>query len=91
VTYVPGRTGSLQELFAGGPGGSVLMDYESPDGAWSGWHSLGGTGLVGPVTYAPGGNGYLQELFAAGPGLTVLTDNELANGTWSGWHNLAST
>jgi hypothetical protein len=37
VSYAPGTNGSLQELFAVGPGGVVLVDYEKAGGSWSGW------------------------------------------------------
>ncbi len=85
VTFAPGSNGSLQELFAVGPGGRAFLDYEAPGGRWSGWVPLGGQGLLGPVTFAPGSNGSLQELFAVGPGGQVFLDYEVPGGAWSGW------
>jgi hypothetical protein len=78
ITFAPGSNGSLQELFAPGPHGTVWMNYELTGGTWIGWHPVSPAGLTsGPITFAPGSNGSLQELFAPGPHDTVWLSYEV--------------
>jgi hypothetical protein len=43
VTYAPGSSGSVQEIFARNSAGTVYENWENSGGTWNGWVSLGGT------------------------------------------------
>ena len=95
LTYVPGSSSSLQEIFGVGDStGQVYVYWENPNGSWAGWHSMGSPTLYfdedNPadyidyydVSYAPGSNGSVQELFGL-----AYTTSKTSYGTYVDWEN----
>jgi hypothetical protein len=80
------RTGLL-EVFAELPDGSLGTDMQltaGTDGAWSGWHSMGGT-LGGPPVAAVNTDGH-PEVFALAPDGSLLhTYWQPGSESWSAW------
>jgi hypothetical protein len=85
VTYAPGSSGSLQEVFVHNTAGTVYESWEVSDGSWTKPTSLGGD-ITSTITYAPGIGTSLQELFGVGPKGQLYEDYETAGGHWSGWN-----
>ena len=96
ITYAPGSNGSVQEIFAitGTTTGGVWVDWENPNGSWSGWKSMGMTSItfdhdtsassheVWDVSYAAGSNGSLQEIAATSVGYSTYP-----TATYVDWEN----